>query len=128
MNSHFRTAKATTIVQCRRTGRQKAIPTATPHTATSWRQSYHYRWSLSARVIPSATTGERAHCACLHARYWKFGGVGSHRHTPSPAPPRSPGQRQLQDQVCWHHTKLGDNARKCKPPCIKLSGNSQASR
>ena len=45
----------------------------------------------------------------------------SHGRSPSPAP-----QRQSQD-ICWYHAKFGDNARKCKPPCAKLPGNSQAS-
>ena len=46
----------------------------------------------------------------------------SHGRSPSPAP-----QRQSQD-ICWYHEKFGDNARKCKPPCAKSPGNSQASR
>ena len=46
----------------------------------------------------------------------------SHGRSPSPAP-----QRQSQD-ICWYHAKFGDNARKCKPPCAKSPGNSQASR
>ena len=29
-----------------------------------------------------------------------------HRRTPSPAPPRSPGQRQSQDPICWYHAKF----------------------
>ena len=29
-----------------------------------------------------------------------------HRCTPSPAPPRSPGQRQSQDPICWYHAKF----------------------
>ena len=36
------------------------------------------------------------------------------RHSPSPSP-----HRQAAQDICWYHTKLGDNAQKCKPPCTK---------
>ena len=44
-----------------------------------------------------------------------------HGCSPSPAPPR-------QQVLCWYHNKFDDNAKKCKPPCDKLSENFQASR
>ena len=44
-----------------------------------------------------------------------------HGHSSSPAPPR-------QQVLCWYHSKFGDNAKKCKPPCDKSSENFQASR
>ena len=46
----------------------------------------------------------------------------SYGRSPSPAPPRQP------QVICWYHTKFGDSAKKCKPPCAKLPENSQASR
>ena len=40
----------------------------------------------------------------------------SRGRSPSPAP----------QGLCWYHTKFGDSARKCKPPCAKSSENARA--
>ena len=45
----------------------------------------------------------------------------SSRRSPSPAPQRQP------TELCWYHTKFGDAAQKCKPPC-KKAGNLEATR
>ena len=46
----------------------------------------------------------------------------STRRSPSPAPRTTQSQ-----ELCWYHTKFGDDAQKCKPPC-KRAGNSEATR
>lgn len=46
----------------------------------------------------------------------------SSRRSPSPGP-----RRQSGPELCWYHSKFGDSAQKCKPPC-KKAGNSEATR
>ena len=47
----------------------------------------------------------------------------SRGNTPRPLPPTC----STSDSLCWYHTRFGDLARKCQPPCSKSPENAQAS-
>ena len=48
-------------------------------------------------------------------------------YRPRTSSPRRPPRSHSPPPLCWYHTRFGDRARKCTPPC-SYSGNSGASR
>ena len=83
--------------------------------------------SIAAVNTPSELECLRSEVAELKSMLQGFQSSkrSSSRRSPSPAPQRQPPS--LSPELCWYHTKFGDNARKCKPPC-KKAGNSEATR